>query len=158
MPALTQTVEYRKAYLVKNGFQEQDMPQDLKYVASRQDLMWETGRQYHIVIPQMALYTVVAARHVHRAQLDRLERMLAMPNVKIGIIPLEAGSVAVEHGPFALYDDRVLINAHIHGDTRTTNKEDILTHRMLFDELQALACYGAAAVRLIRTAAEAFAE
>lgn len=156
VPAVLQTFDYRKAYLRLNGLKEEEMGENLKSLNMRQDLLWEGKPKHHILIPQAALYTVIADKPVHRAQLDRIERMLALPNLDIGIIPTEAGFLPFEFTAFAIFDDRVLLNALAHGETQSTDPATIELHLNIFAGLHALACYDDDAAALLRKAGQAF--
>lgn len=157
IPALFQTVTYRKASLEYKGFNDAEVQLGIQHTLARQDLIWEGGRTYHIIIPQAALYTLVTSRRQHLVQLDRLERYMGLSNLKLGIISVTAGQVLAEHGSFALYDDQTLVQALPRGETSTQDALDIELCREIFVALDRLAGYGEDAVQLVRKAMEYFA-
>lgn len=152
LPLLVQTVAFRKEYATLNGVGN-ELQNDLKMLTARQDMLWEGTRKYEIIMPQMVLYTVFGSKSVHFSQLDRLERLVAVSNLRIGILPLEVGTAPAEYGSFAVYDDTMAINAMITGEVTTTNKQDIDIHLDIFARLQRMASYDEDAIALIRRAA-----
>lgn len=155
IPALLQTVEYRTYSLKCKGWSEQEVSANIKSTLARQDLLYDDTRKFHLIIPQAALYTFAGSKKVNAAQLDRLERMLGLPSIKLGIIPVEAGLVLVENSSFTLYDN-VLIQAVARGDIINRDPADMELHNKVFAELERLACYDEEALQLIRRAMDHF--
>lgn len=87
-------------------------------------------------------------------QLDRLERIALARDagIRLGIIPVEAGTVLLEHGCFALYDDHKVVQVLTNREVALTDSDEIMLHNDLFDALENLAFYGKDAVELIRKA------
>jgi len=156
VPALLQTNEYRIALLKGWGTVEDEMD-IIKANAQRQDLLWDKQRQFHFIMHQAALYTGPAGQKgLGLPQIDRIERFMGLPNIKIGIIPLEAGMPPVEFGPFALLDERMLITATVDGDLHSTNSKSIELYSRIFSDLNRAAVYGVEANHLIRLALDFF--
>jgi len=153
VPALLQTTSFRKAFSVANGIEDQ-LPTELQQIMLRQDQLWEGTRKYELIMPEMVLYSFFASREVHLGQLDRIERTIGAPNVRIGIIPLEAGTVPSEYGAFALYDERMVVDAITTGEVESTSRNAIRGHLEIFERLSRIAYYGDDAVALIRKAAQ----
>jgi transcriptional regulator with XRE-family HTH domain len=156
VPALLQTPDYRMALLRYNGISEDEVGLNMKHTIMRQDLLWDNKHQFHIIIPVASLYTMAASKQVQRTQIDRLERMVQAPTVKLGIIPVEAGLTLYDIGSFALYDDRVLVQSIARGDVINRNEAEIDHILQVFDALDKLAYYDDEAVQLIRKVAMYF--
>jgi transcriptional regulator with XRE-family HTH domain len=156
VPALLQTAEYRTVLLRQHGQDENAIAKNLKQTFARQDLLWDTGRQFRILMPQAALYTYAGSKTVQLAQLDRLERMTSLTNLRLGILPTEAGMAFFDMGPFALYDEHTLAMPVASGDLATQDKTEIEYALDVFAALEKLACYDADAIELIRKAAAYF--
>ena len=157
IPALLQTTAYRTASLQRKGILGDELNDYLKRTVERQDLLWNEKRVFHLILPQAALYTLEAPKRVHVAQLDRLERVISgMLSVKLGVIPVEAGTVLIEHSSFALYDEHTLIQALARYEITTQDQQEIECHSDVFTALERLAFYDDDAIALIRKAVDYF--
>lgn len=152
IPALLQTVEYRTALLRSRGYSESEIPAFIKHTLLRQDLLWDKRHVFHIIFPQAALYTRIASKREHRAQLDRLERLIGTPNIVLGIIPVEAGHILSECSSFVLYDDTTLIQAVARYEITSQDRQDIVLHSDIFTSFERLAYYDNDAIQLTRAA------
>lgn len=156
IPALLQTMAYRKAILTNLSLGQEDLARYMNETVKRQDLLWDANRQYHFVFYESALFTSVTGRDGQLVQLDRIERFIGMPHIKIGIIPHEAGVVPIDHGPFVLYDDLLSVSIFSNFEAESRDPEGIVLDLRLFHELECLAAYDDEAIRLIRQAADYF--
>lgn len=156
IPALLQTLTYRKASLCYKGINNDDLSTLLNNTLLRQDKLWSGRHKFYFLIPQTVLYTVATTKAEHMMQLDRLERAIDIPHVTFGIIPLEAGTILVEYSSFALYDGHTLVQALSKYELTSHDKEEIELHDNVFRSLSDLALYNEDAVRLIRTAIKYF--
>ncbi len=157
VPSVLQTVPYRQALLAQNGFSEKEITNNLKLVMARQDLLWDKqDTVYHAIMPQAALYTSFTTPDTHRAQLDRLERMMDVRNIRIGIIPVQAGTVPIAHTSFAIYDQRLAVNVLLQQEAITQKQSEVALFTDIFDKLDALAWYKDEAAQLIRDAVASF--
>ena len=158
IPALLQTVVYRRGSLTYKGIADEAMGGYIQNALSRQDLFFDGKHSFHLVIPQSVLYTLATSKKEHVAQLDRLERIANVgdESVKLGIIPLEAGTVLAEYSSFALYDDRILVQALANSELTTKDKREVDLHVSIFNALESIACYRQDAIQLIRKAADYF--
>jgi transcriptional regulator with XRE-family HTH domain len=152
VPALLQTNEYRLALLRSWGAAEDDVT-ILRAITKRQELLWDRQRRFHFIMHQSMLYgSLPGQRGIGLPQLDRIERFIGLPNIKIGIIPLESGMPLVEVGPFAVLDERILVTITLDGDTASTDSKSIALHGRVFEDMSRLAVYGDEARRLMKAA------
>jgi transcriptional regulator with XRE-family HTH domain len=149
LPAIVQTRRYRKRYMEVGGIDASSLDK-VSHLMERQDMLWEGGRRYSIIVPQSVLYSSFVPASAMRAQLDRLERIASLPHVQMGVIPLTAGMPLIDFSSFVMYDDQLMVVALPTGENR--NSSEVTTYLKVFESLEALACYGAAAVALIRQA------
>jgi transcriptional regulator with XRE-family HTH domain len=156
IPASLQTASYRAASLRYKGVEEENLDILIKNTMARQDLLWDSKRIFNFILPETVLYTLAGSRESHIAQLDRLERFADIPNVKLGIIPVEAGTILIEYTTFALYDEHTLFQAIGRHEIKSRDKQDIEFYGEVFSSLQELAHYDGDAVRLIRKAIDYF--
>lgn len=128
----------------------------MKETIQRQDLLWDQRHTFHFILQQTALYTKPANYAVQLAQLDRLERLTDVPNIKIGVVPLEAGLPVTENATFALYDNERLMKTVANGDIRSSDPQDIALHARIFADLDRRALYYDEAKKYIRQAISYF--
>jgi transcriptional regulator with XRE-family HTH domain len=153
IPALLQTAAYREALLSHWKLSPKELVQKMQETMKRQDLLWDRKHTFHFIMHETALYTTPGSREVQFAQLDRIERLCGARNIKIGILPLEAGLLtAVTSTAFVLYDNRLIIQELAHREHMSDDPEDIAEHIRLFSELDKKACYKAEATNLIHKA------
>ncbi len=100
IPSLLQTIAYREAILDRRDTDKSNM--EMQLILRMQDFLWNKHRQYHFVIGEPALYTLPGSRVTQAAQLDRLDRVCDMTNVKIGIIATRAGLMPVDDVSFSM--------------------------------------------------------
>jgi len=156
IPTLLQTADYRMALKQHYSIEDIDMGHGMKYVLLRQELMWEKGRSYHIIIHETALYTLLSNRLTHVAQLARLDWYIGLKSIKIGIIPLQAGFVVAENSNFGVFSDEVLVIALADEELESRNKSRIAQHLKIFNDLDQKAWYTDDASQLIRKAIQYF--
>jgi transcriptional regulator with XRE-family HTH domain len=156
LPALLQTLEYRKSLLENYNLIPEKIAEIMSTSLKRQELLWRKDCRFHFVLPEAALYTRLAGVSMQHIQLDRLCQFSGLANIKIGIIPLEAGLCPAENGNFAIYDSRALIMCVGTGEIESNDFKDLNQHQRIFAELAQIASYGDNALSLIRKASEHF--
>jgi hypothetical protein len=155
--AFFQTAEYARAMLAK-GARLHGAPDDVDEAVSvrlrRQELLYRPGKTFHIVISEAVLCSGAAAPpEVMAAQLDRLVAATALgSNVKFGVIPFEMEwPIFLDHGFWIIDNDFVIVET-IAAELRLTRPDEIQTYVTVFDQLAAIAVYGAAARAIITRA------
>jgi len=157
IPALLQTLEYRRAILSHIALCEDEIQAAMRAINRRQDLLWEKQRRYHFIIHEPALYTTPADHPTQIAQLDRVERFVGVHSIRIGIIPLEAGLIpGLELAPFVLYDTLHLVKVAGNVEPVSDSSADIAEHLKIFAALERKADYGDSARTLVRKAIDYF--
>ncbi len=153
---LLQTSDYASA-IMRNVIDFYRIPDDLdEAVAKRMDrqrILYQSGKQFHILLAEQSLYTSIGDDQVMIGQLERLSSVSGMSRVALGIVPRAAeGRVIVDN--FFLFDNRMVkVEGHTAGITITQPREIALYGRA-FDTLAALAVTGVRARDLIRKALE----
>jgi hypothetical protein len=152
--AFFQTAEYARAMLTK-GARLHGAPDDVDEAVAtrlrRQDLLYRPGKQFHVVMSEASLRSGAAAPpEVMAAQLDRLVAATTLgPNVRLGILPFDLEwPVFLDHG-FWLIDEDFVIVETIAAELRLTRPDEVETYAKIFDQLAAIASYGAAARAII---------
>ncbi|WP_280385181.1 helix-turn-helix domain-containing protein [Nocardia wallacei] len=154
---LLQTADYASA-VMKNVISFFQIPDDLDQAVSkrmeRQQVLYQRGKRFHLLMAEQALYTTFGNDEVMFGQLDRLYSVIGMPRVTVGIVPRTAeGLVVVEN--FFMFDDRMVkVEGHTAGLTITQPREIALYGRA-FDTLAGQSATGDGARTLIRRAIDA---
>lgn len=150
VPGLFQTAEYARAMLAK-GARLHGAPDDVDEAVAvrmrRQELLYRPGKKFHFVIGEAVLRSRAAAsRDVMINQLDRLVAATAMgPAVKFGIVPFGVEwPVFLDHGFWIIDDDSVIVET-LAAELRLTRPDEVQIYTNVFDQLAALASYGAGA-------------
>jgi transcriptional regulator with XRE-family HTH domain len=156
IPAILQVPEYHKALHEYWNVDSAVAVQKMNELVKRQDLIWNVDRTFHFIIAEAALYTLPAAIRVQLAQLDRLDRMNSLPNVRLGIIPVEVGLSTVENTNFLIYDRNTVLFIMNYQELRSTDPRDIAENEKLFDEYSQKAHYGKEAQAIIHKAMNFF--
>jgi transcriptional regulator with XRE-family HTH domain len=148
--AFFQTADYARAMLTK-GARLHGAPDDIDEAVAarlrRQDLLYRPGKQFHLVVSKAVLRSGAAApTEVMTAQLDRLVAATTLgPNVRLGVIPFDVEwPVFLDHGFWIIDDDFVIVET-LAAELRLTRPDEVETYAKVFDQLAAIALYGAAA-------------
>jgi hypothetical protein len=83
-------------------------------------------------------------------------QFMALPNIKVGIVSLEAGFLPLDVCSFTVYDNQFLSKSMANEDVPSKNATDIAEHLKVFGELDRLADYGDVALALTHKAASYF--
>lgn len=158
IPALLQTLEYRDRVLQEYGqFREGESREAImRETLKRQDLLWDKRYTFHFILHQTALYSAPASQSIQLTQLDRLVRFVDMPNIKLGIIPFEAGLPVTENTTLALYDDVYVTKTVASRETSSKEPHDVALYTKVFVDLDRRALYYDEARALIHQAIEYF--
>jgi transcriptional regulator with XRE-family HTH domain len=152
VPAHLQTTAFRMAILRKNGIAEEELEEYLKDTMKRQDLLWDRERSFHFIMHEVMLYSPPDGHwELMAPQIDRIERMMELPNVKVGIVPTTAGLPMAQTGPFAVHDQRRAVLELGSGELESTDRESIAFYTRVFLELDRLALYGEPAKQLMHS-------
>ncbi|MFE1925780.1 helix-turn-helix domain-containing protein [Streptomyces asoensis] len=161
---MLQTADYSRAVFTQ--FAElQQSPRDAEHIEDavrargrRQDLLWQPGRVFHIVMWEAALHATLAAPDVLAAQLDRLASVIGLDTVRLGIVPFGAKLRIPPANAFWLYDERLAIVEDWHAELWLDDADTIALYLRVWDTLAASAVYGTQARRLISHARARFAD
>ncbi|MFI5781615.1 helix-turn-helix domain-containing protein [Nocardia sp. NPDC051570] len=156
VPGLLQTAEYAEAKL-RRVVEFYRLPDDLDAGVSkrmeRQQILYRRDRRFHFLIGETSLYTTVGDNRVMLGQLDRLQTIIGMPRVTIGIIPLMAEALVVVES-FMMFDNRMVkVEAHT-AELTVTQPHEVTLYGRAFNVLAEQSATGDAARGLIRKALE----
>lgn len=151
IPGLLHTAEYAASVLRRvAAFYE--IPDDTDAGVSsrmeRQQVLYRPGHQFHFVMGQQALKTLVGDRDVMAGQLDRLLSVMSMPRVRLGVIPASAPYVAPSN-QFIIFDNRLVHVEAVSAEIAVTQPREIALYARSFAALSSLAVYGSGARSII---------
>jgi transcriptional regulator with XRE-family HTH domain len=157
IPGLLQTAEYARTLfdgLVDLNGSPSDIAEAVRARMDRQRVLYEPDRQFHILVTTAALRTRVCRSEAHRGQLDRLLAVSSLSNVRLGVVPDQAGWPLAPLHPFWIYDAR-LVQAEIWtAELNLTEPREIALYQRVFESYAAIAVYGAEARRIVNRVVE----
>ncbi|MBA4865897.1 helix-turn-helix transcriptional regulator [Streptomyces sp. PSKA54] len=131
---------------------KRDIDDAVRARVRRQDLLYQPGRTFHIVMWEAALHAGVCPPNVLAAQLDRLGGVIGLDTVKLGIVPFGAPVNIPPANGFWLYDERLAIVEDWHAELWLDDTDSLRVYRRVWDTLNQSAVYGSHAHRLIARA------
>jgi transcriptional regulator with XRE-family HTH domain len=152
---ILQTPDYARNIFARYA-ELQQSPRDIEDAVRarvrRQELLYQPGRTFHLLMWEAALHAGVAPPDVLAAQLDRLASVIGLDTVRLGIIPFGAQYAIPPANGFWLYDDRLAIVEEWHAELWLNDADTVSLYRRVWDTLDKSAVYGTQARRLIARA------
>ncbi|MEU9405020.1 helix-turn-helix transcriptional regulator [Streptomyces sp. NPDC048281] len=159
VPGLLQTEGYAHG-LMTSITRFRDIPDDIAAAVAarleRSRIIHESGHQFAMVVEEPVLYYQLGDPEAMAAQLGYLLTAGALPQVSLGIIPS-----AVSERPmwpqevFHVYDESLVSVELLAARVQVTQPSEIAMYIRAFEELRAMAVYGAEARALILRAIDA---
>lgn len=155
IPGLLQTAAYARCRVLEAvrvyGFDPDGVEAAVAERMRRQEVLYETGRQFEFIMTEAALRLLVCPPGVMLGQLDRLASISGLPSITLGIIPLDTElSVAPVNG-FLTVDDVTYIETH--GGLDDLRGQESADYDGIADGLLAESVTGDEAQRLLAAAA-----
>jgi transcriptional regulator with XRE-family HTH domain len=154
VPGLLQTPGYARARMLdavrNHGFAEDGVDAAVAARMRRQEILYEPGREFVFVIMEVALLVRVCPAAVMLGQLDRLQTIADLPNVTLGIIPLDAELDLAPDVGFMLIDEVAYVETAASEDL--LRGEEAETYVRFAGKLLAQAATGETARELITAA------
>lgn len=152
---ILQTPDYARNIFARYA-ELQQSPRDIEDAVRarvrRQELLYQPGRTFHLLMWEAALHAGVAPPDVLAAQLDRLASVIGLDTVQLGIIPFGAQFAIPPANGFWLYDDRLVIVEEWHAELWLNDTDTVSLYQRVWDTLDKSAVYGTQARRLIARA------
>jgi transcriptional regulator with XRE-family HTH domain len=152
---LLQTPEYARASVANFPG---DHPQAVARRLDRQAALYDPARRFTFILTEAAVRWQLCEPRVMAVQMGRLASLSELPNVCLGIIPLDA---FVPDGPlntFTVYDDRIATAETFGGVIMMRDPRDIAYHLELFGFFERYAATGDEARALLASYARRFRE
>lgn len=158
VPGLLQTEGYALAVLgmaaTIHNLAVDDSAEAASARLERSRIVREQGHRFVIVIEESVLHCQVAAPDAMAAQLGYLLTAGALPAVSLGIIPAVTRRTRWPEETFHVYDDRLVSVELVSAEVSVTQPSEIALYVDAFEQLRAMAVYGADARALIVRAIE----
>ncbi|MCB5166037.1 helix-turn-helix transcriptional regulator [Streptomyces bambusae] len=155
IPGLFQTPGYARHLIEANTVLLQSPRDTEAAVASRmrrQEVLYETGKLFRVLVWEGALHALVCPRDVMAGQLDRLVGLIGMSTVELGIVPFGAPMALTPKHGFWIFDEQRVIVETINSELTYDTADDLALYGRVWDALNEAAVYGAQAHRLVARA------
>ncbi|EFF93252.1 regulatory protein [Streptomyces sp. e14] len=158
VPGLLQTEGYARAVLSATAdFLE--LPDDAEAAAAarvqRSQIIHQPGHRFVMVMEESVLYHQLGDAEAMAAQLGYLLTAGALPLVSLGIIPHSTPRGLWPQELFHVYDDQLVSVELMAARVRITQPSEVALYLKAFEQLRAMAVYGADARALVLRAIEA---
>ncbi|RDI42910.1 helix-turn-helix domain-containing protein [Nocardia mexicana] len=156
VPGLLQTEDYARAILraciaITGG--RDDLDEAVATRMARRNVLQRGGHRFHILLGEATLHRTVGDNAVMAGQLEYLLTELERPNLRLGVIPLDAEYRAPATN-FIMYDRAQVLTEAVSAELTITRPSEIALHEKTFSLLADQAAYGGAAQALIGDALE----
>ncbi|MEU7322224.1 helix-turn-helix transcriptional regulator [Streptomyces griseoviridis] len=115
----------------------------------RQEWLYRPGKRLHLLMHESVLWARVCPPEVLAAQLDRLQGVVGMETVRLGIVPLDAELRLSRPNGFWILDDRLVTVEDLHAELWLEDAETISLYRRAWDTFAEAAAFGADAQSVI---------
>ncbi|MET7477629.1 helix-turn-helix transcriptional regulator [Streptomyces sp. NPDC005648] len=155
---ILQTPDYARSIFTRYA-ELQRSPRDTEEAVrsriKRQEALYDSSKQFHLILWEAALRALICPPSVLGAQLDRLSGAIGLDTVELGIIPLSASLKIPPATAFWIYDDRQVIVENWHAELWVDDSDSVDTYLRVFDTLRESAVYGSDAHNVINSARRA---
>jgi transcriptional regulator with XRE-family HTH domain len=155
IPGLLQTPEYARRALGEmvdlHGLAVADVDDAIAARLRRQQLLYDEHKSFEFLLAESVLHWLLCPPQAMAAQLDRLQTVVGLPNIRFGIIPFGVQLPVTPQNAFQLYDDIAIVETFI-GET-VHRGADAGAYAQAMDRLWAQAITGDDARHLIIRAA-----
>jgi transcriptional regulator with XRE-family HTH domain len=107
VPGLLQTPAYAREMFVEmarlHGLDAHDVDAAVATRAQRQQLLYDPDKTFEFLLAEPVLRWLLCPADVMRGQLDRLQTVIGVPNVRFGVLPMGVQLSAVPQNSVVLY-------------------------------------------------------
>jgi transcriptional regulator with XRE-family HTH domain len=150
---LLQTPEYARASMANFPG---DHPQAIAKRLDRQAALYNPAKRFTFILTEAAVRWQLCEPQVMAVQMGRLASLSELPNIRLGVIPLDS---YVPDGPlntFTVYDDRIATAETFGGVIMMRDPRDITYHLELFTFFERYAATGDKVRALLESYAQRF--
>lgn len=152
IPGLIQTPDYARTLFARFVLMHKvpnDLNEAVKARMQRQEMLYMPDKRFHFVLTEAVLRYRLVSVDTMLGQLDRLMAMTSMRNVKLGIIDFKTQYVTDPRHGFWLLDDHLARFESYSAEINLRQPQEIELYTSIFEQLAAVASYGAAAREII---------
>jgi transcriptional regulator with XRE-family HTH domain len=156
VPGLLQTAEYvRRVFMLGRKIGPDDIPAAVRARMQRQEILYEQGKHLEFLIAEPGLRWRVGPLHVLVGQLDRINSLIDLPQLRIGVIPWSHEATVLHYTGFQIFgepgqDEPVLVSAETLTENLRIHAQDkVDLYLAKFDQLREAALFGSEARVLI---------
>ncbi|MFF0446985.1 helix-turn-helix domain-containing protein [Streptomyces sp. NPDC004609] len=158
VPGMIQTQPYTTAALQaiqrRRGLVD-DVADAVAARMERQRVLYEGDRRFAFLVEESVLRAGIGGPEVMSGQLGHLISVASLPNVSLGVVPMQPDRERWPAEGFWIYDTAQVNVELVSGYLTITQPSEVAMYAETFAELAALAVYGAAARALITSALDA---
>ncbi|MER7969597.1 helix-turn-helix transcriptional regulator [Streptomyces sp. NPDC096080] len=115
----------------------------------RQEWLYRPGKRLNLLMHESVLWARVCPPEVLAAQLDRLQGVVGMETVRLGIVPLDAGLRLSRPNGFWILEERLVTVEDLHAELWLEDAETIALYRRAWDTVAESAVFGSDAQGVI---------
>ncbi|MEU5212003.1 helix-turn-helix transcriptional regulator [Streptomyces sp. NPDC020742] len=130
----------------------QDTDEAVRARLKRQELLYQPGRKFRIIMWEAVLHARVCPPSVLAAQLDRLTGIIGLDTVELGIVPFDAPLRIPTANAFYILDDRIAVTEDWHAELWLDDADTVATYIKVWNTLRKSAAYGTEARNVINRA------
>jgi transcriptional regulator with XRE-family HTH domain len=134
IPGLVQTPDYARRALTEmtelHDLDINDVDQAVAVRMQRQQMIYDSSKRFEFLLAEPVLRWVLGPASVHRGQLDRLQTIIGMPNIRFGVVPMGVPLPTVPQNSFQIYDDVVIVETFL-GETTYRDQDAQLYIRVM---------------------------
>jgi transcriptional regulator with XRE-family HTH domain len=117
VPGLLQTADYARRVLTEmadlHAVAALDVEAAVTARLQRQPLLYDSAKQFEFLIAEPVLCWTLCPPQVMRAQLDRLQTVIGLPNVRFGVLPMSIELHTIPQNSFQMYDDVAVVETFV---------------------------------------------
>jgi transcriptional regulator with XRE-family HTH domain len=143
VPGLLQIAEYARRVMTQGNPSDQaDIAAAVQRRLQRQTILYDQSKSFEFLLTETALRWRPGPLDMMRAQLDRLVSVASLPNVELGVIPLEGEAPDAYLHPFVIFelDDDPLVTVETYSaEMQVSDPQDVAVYRRTLDRLRPVA-------------------
>jgi transcriptional regulator with XRE-family HTH domain len=153
VPGLLQIADYARRVMSQGNPSDQaDIAAAVQKRLERQTILYDQTKRFEFLLTEAALRWRPGPPDMMRAQLDRLVSVANLPNVELGVIPLEAEAPDAYLHPFVIFelgDDPLVTVETYSAEMQVSDPQDVAVYWRTVDRLRPVARWGEDATREI---------
>lgn len=148
IPGLLQTERYARAMFLSAGQEAAAIAAGVTARLARAGVLLEPGHRFEFIIGEAALRWRFGPPEAIAEQLERLRTVAGLPNVELGVLPLDIEGPVWHWLPFTLLDERtddgdpVVVVETANISLRESDPASVERYRRIFARLREAARYG----------------